>query len=286
MVRGAGADRVRSAMAVLTGYRALITGASSGIGREIARSLARRGAHVVLAARRGAELRALADELRAAYGVEADAVEADLASADGPTGLWAAARSIGEIDILVNNAGSGYFARFDTTDPARSAALLALNIGATVALCHAFVADAARPTPRPAGRRRYILNVGSILAWQATPHFAVYGASKAFVRDFSEALHVELRERDIAVACLCPGGTRTEFHAVAGAGNYGRLANAAMLDAATVAEAGVRAMLAGRRTVVTGVGNQLTTVWTRLAPRRVATWMSTRVLGRPGPDAP
>lgn len=265
-------------MAVLTGYRALVTGASSGIGREIARGLAARGAHVVIAARRGPALRALADELEAAHGVEADVIESDLSSPDGPAQLWRAARAIGAIDILVNNAGSGYFARFDETDPARSAALIALNIGATVGLCHAFVGE---PTAAAAPRRRYLLNVASILAWQATPHFAVYGASKAFVRDFSEALHVELATRDIAVACLCPGGTRTEFQEVAGSGNYGRLANAAMLDAATVAEAGIRAMLANRRVVVTGVGNKATALWSHLAPRRVATWMTARVLGKP-----
>ncbi len=262
-------------MAELTGYRALVTGASSGIGREVARGLARRGAAVIVAARRIDELRALADQLRADCGVDAHAIAADLGAPDGATALWAAATAIGSIDILVNNAGVGYFARFDETDPARSAALIALNVGATVALCHAFVAQV------PAGRRAYILNVASIAAWQAIPHFAVYGASKGFVRDFSEALHVELRERDIVVACLCPGGTRTEFHAVAGAGNYGRLANASMLDATPVAEAGIRAMLAGRRTTITGVGNKVTALWSHLVPRRVATWMSARVMGRP-----
>jgi short-subunit dehydrogenase len=262
----------------LRGHRALVTGASSGIGAALARALAARGATLVLTARRAPQLEALAADLRAAHGIEVDVVAADLAAADGPDRVWAAATASGPVTILVNNAGFGHYRAFADTTAARDRELIALNVAAPVALCHALVAA-------PATGRRYILNVGSMVAWQAIPHFASYGASKVFVRNFSESLYYELRDRDIGVTCLCPGGTRTEFHALAGAGDYGRLARAAMLDAAPVAELGVRAMLAGKKTVVPGVLNRLSCFFTSLLPRGLASRSAARVLGPPRPDA-
>jgi uncharacterized protein len=113
---------------------------------------------------------------------------------------------------------------------------------------------------------------------------ALYAASKAFVRNFSEGLHDELRGRT-AVTCICPGGTKTEFHAVAGAGNYGWLANMSMMTAEEVARISVRAMLAGKRTVIPGFMNKLSCFGVRLVPRRLASWMAGRVLGKPRPGA-
>ncbi|MEZ4403575.1 MAG: SDR family NAD(P)-dependent oxidoreductase [Kofleriaceae bacterium] len=266
-------------MAKLVGHRALITGASSGIGAALARSLARRGADVVLTARRAGPLTALAEELRGAHRVATDVIALDLAAADGADELWRRARAAGPITVLANNAGFGQYRRFDAIEPARDAELVALNVAAPVALCHALVADPG------AGGRRYILNVASVVAWQAIPHFATYAASKAFVRGFSEALYYELADRDIGVTCLCPGGTRTEFHAQAGAGDYGRLARAAMLDAGPVAEVGVRAMLAGKKTVIPGRLNKLSCFVVGLLPRGLASRSAARVMGPPR-DAP
>ena len=262
-------------MAELSAHRALVTGVSSGIGAALARALARRGAALVLTARRAPALDALAAELRREHGVAVDVVAHDLAAPDGPAAVWRAATAGGPVTILVNNAGFGQYRRFGDVDAARDAELIALNVAAPVALAHAFVAAAAA-TPR-----HHMLNVASMVAWQAIPHFATYGASKVFVRNFSEALHYELAPRGIAVTCLCPGGTRTEFHALAGAGDCGRLARAAMLDAAPVAEVGIRAMLAGKKTVVPGLLNKLSCWLTGALPRGLASRRAARVLGPP-----
>jgi len=266
-------------MSSLQGHRALVTGASSGIGRALAEALARRGAALVLTARRQPELDAAAAALRDAHGVAVETIALDLAAPDAAATLWQRATADGPVSMLINNAGFGQYRRFAEVDPARDAELIALNVAAPVALAHAFVAATA-PTPR-----RYLLNVASIVAWQAIPHFATYGASKVFLRNFSEALHYELAPRGVGVTCLCPGGTRTEFHAVAGAGDYGRVSRAAMLDAAPVAEAGVRGLLAGKKTVIPGKLNRLSCFFTGLLPRGLASRSAARMLGEPR-DAP
>jgi hypothetical protein len=262
-------------MGQLAGHRALVTGASSGIGADVARSLAARGADLVVSARRAERLEALAAELRAAHGVAVDVVPADLGAPGGATALWAAATAARPVDILINNAGFGHFRPFATVDAARDAEMLQLNVGAVVELCHRLV-DAV-----PAGKPGWILNVASIAAWQAAPNFATYGASKAFVRSFSEALHYELKPRGIKVSCLCPGGTHTEFHAIAGAGDYGAIARASMLPAATVAEKGVHAMLRGKKTLVTGLLNKIACFFTGLLPRGLSSRASIFILGAP-----
>ncbi len=269
-------------MSELSGYRALVTGASAGIGAEIARSLARRGAALVLTARRGPELEALAAELRAAHAVAVEVLVADLAAPDAARPLWERATAGGAVDILVNNAGFGHFRPFGEVAVTREAEMLRLNILTVVELGHAFVTA---HRDRPPGRPAYLLNVASMAAWQPVPNFSTYAASKVFVRNWSEALTLEQRGTGIRVTCLCPGGTVTEFHATAGAGNYGRLANASMLPAAAVAEAGVRALLRGKKTVVTGVLNKLSCFLTGLAPRWLSSRASTWVMGKPRRDA-
>lgn len=258
----------------------LITGATAGIGRTTALDLAAKGYHVIATGRRVAELDKLKAEAPA--GSRLDVTALDVTSA---ASIADAAREVDRLtgghglDVLVNNAGFGHFRRFVDVEPARDDELIALNVGAVVALCHHFAA--AHRDRSPTAPTAYVLNVASVAAWQALPHFATYAASKVFVRSLSEALHVELRPHRIVVTCLCPGGTHSEFHALAGAGNYSRLANASMLTAADVAERGVRAMLRGKRTVVTGRLNRISTFLTGLAPRGVATWAASRVLGRP-----
>jgi uncharacterized protein len=252
-----------------------VTGASSGIGADIARALAARGADLVLAARRVDRLEALAAELRDRYGVAVEVVGADLAAPDGAGALWQAATRDRSVDILINNAGFGHFRPFCEVDVPRDLAMLQLNIASVVELCHRLVAAV------PPGAPGWILNVASIAAWQAAPNFATYGASKSFVRSFSEALHYELKPRGIKVSCLCPGGTHTEFHAVAGAGDYGELARASMLPSSTVADQGVRAMVRGKKTLVTGILNKIACFFTGLMPRGVSSRASVFVLGAP-----
>jgi short-subunit dehydrogenase len=259
-------------MRQLAGHRGLVTGASSGIGADIARSLAARGCDLVVSARRVERLEQLAAELRSAHGVKVEVVPADLGTPDGARSLWDAAVSAGPIDVLVNNAGFGHFRPFADVDALRDAEMLQLNVTSVVELCHWFVAQR---------RKGWILNVASIAAWQAAPNFATYGASKVFVRNFSEALHYELAPQGITVTCLCPGGTHTEFHAAAGAGDYGAIARASMLPSAAVAEKGVRALLRGKKTLVTGLLNKIACFLTGLAPRWLSSRASTFILGTP-----
>jgi short-subunit dehydrogenase len=269
-------------VAELSGQRALVTGASGGIGADIARALARRGANLVLAARRADKLEAVAAELRAAHGITAEILTSDLSAPGAAADLWTRATAGGPVDILINNAGFGHFRAFGEVAVARETDMLQLNVVALVELSHAFItAHRERPRDRPA----YLMNVSSIAAWQAVPHFSTYAASKVFVRSFSEALYYEQRGKAVRVHCLCPGGTTTEFHATAGAGNYGWLANASMLPSDAVAEAGVAAMLRGKKTLVTGVLNKLSAFFTGMLPRWLASRASMRVMGRPRRDA-
>lgn len=265
-------------MADLRDKRALVTGASSGIGAAIARQLAARGVHLVLTARRQEQLDAVAAECRTT-GVRVDVVTADLGLPGSAAKLWAMARAGGPIDICVNNAGFGYFRPFTSVDAARDIELLQLNVISLVELaklfCTARVGEAGRS---------YLLNVASTAAFQAIPNFAVYASSKAFVRNFSEALAAEHVGTSLSVTCLCPGGTHTDFHRQAGAGDYGALANRSMLTAEACARVGLSAMERGKRLVVSGLLNKLQCFGVRFVPRAFSTWMSRKVLGRPKRD--
>jgi short-subunit dehydrogenase len=125
------------------------------------------------------------------------------------------------------------------------------------------------------------LNIASIGAYQAVPNMALYGATKAFVRDFTEALHDELAGSELSATCVCPGGTRTAFHDVAGAGNYGWLAKSSMKSAEEVAAFAVRAMVRRKRIAIPGVMNKLSCWGVRLVPRWFASWLARRLMGRP-----
>lgn len=256
-----------------TGKRALVTGASSGIGAAIARELAALGVDLVLTARRRDALEAVAATCK---GVKVEIITADLGKTDTARELWAAATTGGSIDILINNAGFGYFRRFDEVDWSRDAELIQLNMTSLVALARCFV-DAHKASTAPA----HMLNIASTGAYQAVPNMALYAASKAFVRNFSEGLHDEHRGTPLSVTCICPGGTETAFHAASGGGDYSWIANASTKSAEFVAQAAVRAMLAGKRTVVPGLFNQLSTFGVRFLSRRLASKVATQVLGQP-----
>jgi uncharacterized protein len=261
----------------LTGKRALITGASSGIGAAIARLLARDGVHLVLTARRTEALEHVAAECRD-RGVTVSVITADLGRAAGPAMVWDAATAEGPIDICINNAGFGYFRPFSEVDWARDAEMLQLNITSVVDLSRRFVAHR---LGNPA--RSYLVNIASLAAFQAVPNMAAYAATKAFVLHFSEALHHELSGSPISVTCVCPGGTKTEFHAQAGAGNYGLIADLSMLSAERCARIAIRTMRRRRRMVVTGFINKFSAWGVRLVPRWFSAWMAYRVLGKPRP---
>ncbi len=263
-------------MADLKGKRALVTGASSGIGAAIAQELARRGADVVLSARRRAQLDEVATAC-ATHGVATEVVVADLGTPTGARTLWSAA-SARPLDILINNAGFGYFRPFAEIDWSRDAELVQLNITSLVELSKAFAAHRI-------GRdgRGYLVNIASIGAYQSVPNMALYAASKAFVRNFTEALHDEWKGSPLSATCVCPGGTKTNFHAMAGAGDYSWIANASMMTAEHVARISVDAMLRGKRNLIPGLMNKLSCWGVRFVPRAIASWMSRRVLGKPRP---
>ncbi|MEO8552049.1 MAG: SDR family oxidoreductase [Kofleriaceae bacterium] len=257
-------------MAELSGLRALVTGGSSGIGAAIARELAARGADLVLTARRKDALAAVA---ATCTGVRVDLVTADLGADFGPEAVWSAAIAGGPIDLLINNAGFGAFRAFGKTEWARDAEMIQLNIASLVELTKKFVGQ-----DRPRG---YILNIASIGAYQSVPNMALYSASKAFVRNFTEGLHDELRGTGVSATCISPGGTKTNFHEAAGAGDYSWIANASMMSAEQVAQIAVKAMLRRKRSVVPGLVNKLSCFGVRFVPRRFASWMSARILGKP-----
>jgi short-subunit dehydrogenase len=245
------------------GSTVLVTGASAGIGTELARGLAQRAYNVVLVARRADRLRALAEELRLTFGVHADVEPCDLSDAAAREALVARlAASEREVAGVCNNAGLGTVSRLADADPERELRLVRVNVEAVLHLTQAFL-----PRMLDAGAGA-VLNVGSTAAYQPLPGFAAYAASKAFVQSFSEAVHAELAGTGVSVTCLSPGFTHTEFGEEAGAGD----AEAALPDflfaqAADVAELGIEAMIGGRRSAIPGLANRASMLGGRAAPR-------------------
>jgi uncharacterized protein len=232
---------------------ALVTGASAGIGSEIARELARRGHGVVLVARRKEKLDELAGELHAEYGIRAEAIGCDLSKAASRQRLPARVASLGlDIEILVNNAGFATGGAFHESDPARELEQVRVLVEAVVALTSAFL-----PAMVQRGRGA-ILNVASTAGMQPLPFSAGYSAAKAYVLTFSEALHQELHGAGVTVTALAPGPVSTEFWDVAGwevAGGQAfekAVPRPAWVTAEETAKAGVDGLAGGRRVVVPG----------------------------------
>ncbi len=242
----------------------LITGASSGIGAELARVFAAHGHELVITARREASLTALADEIAAAGQPRPAIIVADLAARDAVAAIAAelAARGI-EPQHVVNNAGFGLAGTAASLDRADQLAMVDLNVRALTELSLAFVDSLAR-------HRGGILNLASIAGFLPGPGMAVYYASKAFVVSFSEALGAELAHRGVRVTALCPGPVATGFQARAGlaAGGLGEGGPLA-LPARRVAEIGYAGFMAGKRVVIAGAGNRLAVFFMRLTPHAV-----------------
>jgi short-subunit dehydrogenase len=259
-----------------TGSWAVVTGASAGLGADFARQLAAAGHAIVLAARREDRLEALSAELQEAYRVETLVVPVDLATAQGPEALFERATSDGrQVEILVNNAGFGTVGPHLSTDGDRQRMMLDLNVTALTDLTHRFANHMAGH-----GAPSHIVNIASVASFQPIPHMAVYAASKAYVRDFSQALSMELSGSNIAVTCVHPGGTLTEFGDVAGM-TIGGAAKATMMASEDVVRIGLAGMRRGRVHVVTGWMNRIMTWVVAWSPRaisgRVAGWMMGRL---------
>lgn len=242
---------------------ALVTGASEGIGLELARLFAADGYDLVLVARRRREMQALARELAKAHGTVSQVIAGDLGK-PGSVGriVETLAKRGLEIDALVNNAGFGLAGRFAKTSEATERDMLAVNIAAPLALTKALL-------PAMLERKRGgILNVSSVAAWLPGPRMSVYHATKSFLLSWSEALGEELRGSGVTVTALCPGITRTGFQARARLKTSRRIENSPlMMEAAPVARIGYRAFKRGRRVVITGAGNRLVPALVWLMPR-------------------
>jgi short-subunit dehydrogenase len=197
-------------LAEAKGHWALVSGASSGIGREFAIQLAEQGIHVVLVARRKDRLEALAAELRERFSVRICVMAADLTQKDKVAELKAALVREGiRIRVLCNNAAFGRWGRFEETPPELYQEMIELNTTVVMKMCHAFLEDL---SSFPSS---LVINVSSPASYQPIPYMAVYAASKAFLQSFSQALHGEWKDRGILVQTLVPGPTESEFDATA-----------------------------------------------------------------------
>ena len=233
---------------------ALVTGASAGIGSEIARLLAARGYSLVLVARRKDRLTALADELAEAYGVRAETIPADLSKPTPRGKLPARLEELGlEVEILINNAGFATGGEpFHKADPEREIEQVRVDVEAVVALTSAFL-----PAMVTRGRGA-ILNVASTAAMQPIPYSAGYSAAKAYVLTFSEAIHQEVRSRGVTVTALAPGPVETDFWQIAGwevqgGTSFERAVPGTLISAEQAARAGVNGLERGERVVVPGL---------------------------------
>lgn len=244
---------------------ALVTGASFGIGLELARIFAREGYNLVLAARSGDKLRLLSSELEKAHGTRSLILAVDLAEPGAAAYvLDQTTRADVAIDVLANNAGFGQYGLFVENDLEECLRQIQLNVTTLTHLTRLYLPEMVE---RKSGR---ILNVASTAAFQPGPLMAVYFATKAYVLHFSEALANELAGTGVTVTCLCPGATATEFHRRASATQMKLLSFGAM-DARTVAEEGYRASMTGKPVVIPGFKNWLLAQSVRFSPRPLVT---------------
>jgi short-subunit dehydrogenase len=257
---------------------ALVTGASSGIGADLARELARHGYDLVLTARRVEAMRALADELKL-LGAESTIIAADLSKPAAAAGLATEIESRGLLlDVLVNNAGLGAGGPFHESDPGRVAEMLYVNIVALTELTRALL-----PAMVARGRGR-VMFVASTAAFQPGPSMAVYCASKAYVLSLGEALSYELRGTGVTVTTLCPGPTHSGFTDVAKTGSSVLFDSplASIMTSAEVARQGYRALAAGKRVHIAGFMNKVVAASGRFSPHAISLPVTSAIL-KPGP---
>lgn len=221
----------------------LVTGASSGIGKEIAKEFAIRGRNLVLIARNKNALEELANQLNTNYKVNVLFVSIDLLEENASKSIyeWCKERNI-KIQAIINNAGVGLFGEFHNLSVEKQISMIALNINSLVGLVHYFIPELKKR------KKGYILNVASIAALYPLPYYSVYGATKAFVLSFTEALRHELRHSNITVSCLCPGDTNTNFFKNAGNTNQKKF----LMPPENVAKVAVDSLLKNKSVIFPG----------------------------------
>jgi short-subunit dehydrogenase len=239
----------------------LITGASSGIGLELAKCFAVDGCRLILVARNMPALEKLAEELRQAHGIEARVLTADLARPETSQRIFEELRAANmSVDLLVNNAGFGLNGAFTELPLQRQLEIIQVNLSALTELTGLFLPDMIKR------KRGGILNVGSVAGFLPGPNMAVYFATKAYVNSFTEALAEELAGTGVIVSALCPGATETNFSTIARGQKVERL-NTTKMSAEAVACYGHRAYRNGKVVVITGLPNRLVTLLIRILPR-------------------
>ena len=254
---------------------ALITGASGGIGYELAKLFAKDRYNLVLVARSAPKLTQFVDELRRQFGVSAKAIPLDLTAASAPQFLFDQLKREGiAVDILVNNAGYGVLGEFAKVPLEESLGQIQLNLTALTHLTKLFIGTMIE---RRSGK---ILNVASTAGFQPGPLMAIYYATKAYVISFSEALANELSGSGVTVTCLCPGATDTGFQGRAGVADTKLFKTIRPMDAKTVARDGYRGLMAGKTLVISGFRNWLLAESVRFSPRKLVTAISRKVLDK------
>ncbi len=239
----------------------VITGASSGIGRALAQTFARKGHAVLVVARREERLQALCRELAERHDATAHVLALDLTSQGAPEILYEeATRVFGKVHVLINNAGMSPYQTFRELSHQHLRQTLALNVQSLTELCYLFM-----PHMLAHGEPSYVVNVGSVGGYAPLPNFSVYTGTKHYVRVFTDLLHYEYRRTNIRVSALHPGGTLTEFPALAGQ-RPRRIAQRSMLTPEQVAERTYPAILKGKRVIVPGAMNKLAVLIGKLLP--------------------
>ena len=256
------------------GQTILITGASSGIGTGYAQEFAKRGANLILVARSGDRLRSLASELHERHGIIAKPIPLDLAVPEATAALLdLIGRAGDQVDGVVNNAGFGDHGDVATADPQRLSSMVTLNCTTLVELTRATL-------PRMvANRRGVVVNVASTAAFQPIPTMAVYGAAKAFVLSFTEALWDEVRGTGVRVIAICPGGTDTPFFTAANATGT-RISARPKRSVEQVVATTFRGLEQGRPSIVDGGLNSVLVMGSRFSPRRLAMTIARAVVAK------
>ncbi len=249
--------------------RAILTGASGGLGLEFAKLLAAGKYDLVLIARSTDKLNAIAADLRARHGVNVETLPLDLSKPDAASAVFA---RVPECDVLINNAGFATHGRFDEIAEERIREEITLDVLTLTELTRAYL-----PGMRARGSGR-ILNVSSTAGMLPGPFMAVYYACKAYVLSFSQGIADELRGTGVTVTCLCPGATATGFAERAGSARTRLFKLLPVGNAASVARAGYEGMMRGRDLVIPGLWNNLVALSAKVSPRRVLLWVSRKTI--------
>jgi short-subunit dehydrogenase len=255
----------------------LITGASSGIGYELAKLVAADGLHPILAARNEARLNEIRAEFEETYGVKPRVIASDLSDPEAPAEIFRELEEAGiRLEVLINNAGFNVHGAFVESDLDHELAMIRLHIGAVTQLTKLFLRQL------PEGRGGMILNVSSIAAFVPGPFVSVHFASRAHTLSFSEALAHELKGSGIHVTCLCPGPTESAFFERANMGTV-RLASGwpiGTMSARAAAEAGYRGMKRGKTIVIPGLQNKIIVLLARFLPRPLVLRITRWIMGK------